>query len=292
MQGSKGCVYYAGAWCGYGFHEDGMRSAVDVMDALGLALPWVPVATDPKSSLWTVWLQHLVSSYAGASLHTGRIRIIYPSGAEATFGQAGEAPCVGYRVVPSFLVVQPPQTGSGRTAVHMNLSKHWDREHNVLTAPGPSPYAAASVVRVLRNETFSAVVHGGSSGLVHAYAARHFEVNDLGAFCQVLAKNWEQLGKNNGKLGVLHWLGTKPGAAVLRAQHLGNCREATQAYSSMELLIDNHGVIHDVILGMLHIGAVSSCTLWARSHAPLPIQPTRVMLTEYKSDAHRVPGHH
>lgn len=33
-------LYYAGAWTRYGFHEDGILSAVRVAEALGAALPW------------------------------------------------------------------------------------------------------------------------------------------------------------------------------------------------------------------------------------------------------------
>lgn len=39
VQGRDG-VWFCGAWTGYGFHEDGMRSGVDVALRLGASLPW------------------------------------------------------------------------------------------------------------------------------------------------------------------------------------------------------------------------------------------------------------
>ena len=34
LQGTGG-VYFAGAWCGYGFHEDGIKAAVAAVEAMG-----------------------------------------------------------------------------------------------------------------------------------------------------------------------------------------------------------------------------------------------------------------
>lgn len=39
LQGRNGC-YFAGAWTGYGFHEDGLRSGLAAAAALGGTVPW------------------------------------------------------------------------------------------------------------------------------------------------------------------------------------------------------------------------------------------------------------
>ena len=38
-QGSEG-IFYCGAWLGYGFHEDGLKSALRVARNMGLKIPW------------------------------------------------------------------------------------------------------------------------------------------------------------------------------------------------------------------------------------------------------------
>lgn len=40
LQGQRR-TWFCGAWCGYGFHEDGLKSAMAVAQALGVTAPWV-----------------------------------------------------------------------------------------------------------------------------------------------------------------------------------------------------------------------------------------------------------
>jgi len=39
IQGRRG-LYFCGAWTGYGFHEDGLRSGLDIAEMLGAVRPW------------------------------------------------------------------------------------------------------------------------------------------------------------------------------------------------------------------------------------------------------------
>ena len=42
-------LFYAGAWTGHGFHEDGLKSAIAVARTLGVKIPWdTAVAAYPQ----------------------------------------------------------------------------------------------------------------------------------------------------------------------------------------------------------------------------------------------------
>ena len=36
----KNNIFYVGAWLGYGFHEDGISSAVKIARSFGIKIPW------------------------------------------------------------------------------------------------------------------------------------------------------------------------------------------------------------------------------------------------------------
>lgn len=240
MQGTRGCIYYAGAWCGYGFHEDGMRAAVAVMDALGLPLPWVPRAASPRSTLFESYARRAVCRFARAAICKGQLKVVLPTGEEETFGEERSTPPqVPLRVMPSFLSAQPSGAGSGATAVHIDLSQQRADAADVWMAPGQAEGALGTSVRVLSYAAICAVATGGLRGLVAAYAARHYELGDAGAFCRALASNATTLVAEAGKLGWLHWVAAKRQLA----EHHAAARAVPDNCMLVERLIDATGVL-------------------------------------------------
>ncbi len=81
-------MYLAGAWCGYGFHEDGLNSGVDVAQRLGAKVPWTPRATSPKISLVERLCISIFDRFARAALTEGSLKLILPNGQELAYGKA------------------------------------------------------------------------------------------------------------------------------------------------------------------------------------------------------------
>ena len=95
LQGA-GNVWFAGAWCGYGFHEDGIRSAVEMANRLcgkKSVVPWDAVSCNPKLSLMQKLFLRLFKSYGGAILPpNAAIRLVLPDGSEARVGNPDAKP--------------------------------------------------------------------------------------------------------------------------------------------------------------------------------------------------------
>eukprot|EP00892_Ulva_mutabilis_P000823 jgi/Ulvmu1/10741/UM068_0031.1 len=113
IQGSVGGVVYCiGAWCGYGFHEDGMRAAVNAFGAMGLRVPWDPPDTSPKLSLFESWALGRLGQYLSAGIGPGAaLLVVRPNGEESICdgGRSGSALAAAvhvYEVCPAYA---PPQ---------------------------------------------------------------------------------------------------------------------------------------------------------------------------------------
>lgn len=207
VQGAKGCVYYAGAWCGYGFHEDGMRAAVAVLDALSLPLPWVARSTSPHCSLFDARRCDALRRYLRAAVLEGGLTITWSWGADDAFGDEGGAGEVPYRVASACAAEHPHRAGSAATAVHADLRRDREVHAEVLAGPGPMGRPAAARVRVLSvREYMATATHLPLLALLRAYAARAIEVDDLGALCGLLLRNWQRLLQAGPRPGLVQRL--------------------------------------------------------------------------------------
>eukprot|EP00210_Caulerpa_lentillifera_P009285 g8850.t1 len=162
-------VYYCGAWCSYGFHEDGIRSAINVAELLNCTIPWIPRTVNPKWSLMdSFWLQ-LFTTFAKKGIQQGYLKFILPNGTELEFGNRDSTPI---------------------------NTEEWRM----------SP-ALKATVRVLDMKLFKKVVFRSDTGLGEAYMDEDFVVDDLGAFMCILVINAKYLSDNQRTLGVWNYIG-------------------------------------------------------------------------------------
>jgi hypothetical protein len=94
LQG-KGGLYYAGAWCGYGFHEDGLKAGMAAATALGAKIPWTPRPTSPKTSLQDGLFMAIFDKFARGAISAGCLRFILPDGGELVYGDEAGTALVG-----------------------------------------------------------------------------------------------------------------------------------------------------------------------------------------------------
>jgi len=63
IQGTEG-IFYVGAWQRYGFHEDGLLSAIRVAESMGAVLPWGDQLDATRTRVLSPVAEHTASSRA------------------------------------------------------------------------------------------------------------------------------------------------------------------------------------------------------------------------------------
>ena len=84
-QGTQG-LYFAGAWCGYGFHEDGLKAGMEAAQALGASIPWTPVSPSPKITWAGAWFWSIFDRFARSAIRQGRLTVVLPNGEQRSYG--------------------------------------------------------------------------------------------------------------------------------------------------------------------------------------------------------------
>ena len=211
VNGSHG-LYLCGAWCGYGFHEDGVRSAIDVCDRLGILTPWhykerqelidTPERwggpteqfrpLSPRATYRQATFTYLFDQYMKRCIKKGFLRIILPSGHELKYGDPNTTMHIDTHVLKQE-GDSANSTGGARECVCRQSLK------------------AESTLRVFDLGLFEDIVLNSDIGLGESFFRRKFVVDDLFVLLTILSKNLAEINSSTNKwvLGLLSFFGNK-----------------------------------------------------------------------------------
>ena len=261
-------VWFCGAWCGYGFHEDAVRSAVAVVHAMGVGVPWLQ------------------------RLRERRLRSIYPTTEVAEIIKRQGSQLVSQKKKRWQRKKNKSQNGNG--SLPDSLCLHEVEEEDIDCAVGTSPaktwtqlwyqrlfeaFGASAVhfggmrfilptgeeilfgnnkappsgadwpswiapsfsnpcrVRVLNWDFFKRIVQSADIGLGEAFVLEDFVVDDLAHFLNTMVLNAESATKSLGRFGLLSWIGQKLHFADHKAN--ANTIEGSQANISAHYDLGN-----------------------------------------------------
>ncbi|KAF5839621.1 cyclopropane fatty acid synthase [Dunaliella salina] len=220
LQGRRG-AFYAGAWCGYGFHEDGIRSAVKAVAGLGVTPPWTCRPTSPKMSLTAQWFMGLFDRFAAATVKSGHLRVILPNGGEMVYGERD----------PSRVLLEVPE------------GEEWRNR--------PRPCAT---LRVFDLDFFRKIVLRHDTGLGEAYMDKDFEVDSIGGMMAVIVLNAHNSEQARGSLGILNWIGD-------RLLYLAHLRRPNTIAGSRKNIEEHYDAGNDMYKLFLDESMMYSCAI-------------------------------
>ncbi|TMW55421.1 hypothetical protein Poli38472_013312 [Pythium oligandrum] len=189
-------VYFAGAWTRYGFHEDGILSAVKVYELLAgetksalivkeapPALPWMPRSPSPiPPSRLALDCLSLFTAYARKSVTVGSLRLLLPDGSER-----------------SFEAVQEVASVTNHATVSKSLHKYQNVDLNDVTI----------VLKIHDLCMFPRIVFGHSSiAMAEAYMDNLFDITieERAARQQVKLLQFSKESKSDDRLAIfLYW---------------------------------------------------------------------------------------
>ncbi len=230
IQGTQG-IYLCGAWCGYGFHEDGIASAVNVVEALGGTIPWSPSPVcSPKLSMIDSIAIKVFDTFAKEAIKTGKLRLILPTGDELVYGSP-----------------KPPVGGDAES---------W-RDRPPLNA----------TVRIYNAGFFRKIISRHDTGLGEAYMDGDFEVikglggsGDLGSLMAVVTANAHSVEANRGLMGIFNRIGDK----TLFWAHRQRSNTATGSRKNIE---EHYDAGNSMYKAFLDETMTYSCGVWKNGEA-------------------------
>jgi len=230
LQGHEG-VYLCGAWCGYGFHEDGLKSAVEAVEAMGGEIPWKPSPVcSPKVGLIDYIAMKLVDSFFKVSIQRGKLRLILPSGEELVYGTSA-----------------PPVGGDAEA---------W-RDRPPLNA----------TVRIYNVAFFRKIITRSDTGLGESYMDGDFEVitglggsGDLGSLMAVITANAHSAESNRGMMGIINKIGAK---SLLWA----HAQRSNTAVGSRRNIEEHYDAGNSMYKAFLDETMTYSCGVWKNGTA-------------------------
>lgn len=254
LQGHKG-IYLCGAWCGYGFHEDGLKSAIDVIEAMGGAITWTPSPIcSPKLSTIDRMAIKLFDTFAKAAIKSGKLRLILPNGEELIYGSP-----------------KPPVGGD---------SESW-RNRPPLNA----------TVRIYNVSFFRKIILRHDTGLGESYMDGDFEVipglggsGDLGSLMAVVTANANSVEANRGLMGIFNKIGDK----ILLWAHNQRSNTATGSRKNIE---EHYDAGNSMYKAFLDETMTYSCGVWKNGLATSLKQSQENKIDALISKADIQPGH-